>query len=80
MHLGPKDIVHIKEVFRSLDHNKDGCLNLEELKDGISEMKNSEELMELLIAADTDKNGKINYTGKESHKISILNRIHRSNN
>ena len=27
-------------------------------------MKNSEDLIELLQAADTDKNGTINYTGK----------------
>ena len=62
MHLSPKDVIHLKEVFRSLDHNKDGCLNIEELKDGISDMKSSQELLDLLSAADTDKNGKINYT------------------
>lgn len=62
VHLSPKDVIHLKEVFRSLDHNKDGCLNLEELKDGISDMRNSEELIALLTAADTDKNGTINYT------------------
>lgn len=63
VHLSPKDIVHLKEVFRSLDHNKDGCLNLEELRSGIADMKNGDELIELLCAADTDKNGTINYTG-----------------
>jgi calcium-dependent protein kinase len=63
VHLSPKDVIHLKEVFRSLDHNKDGSLNLEELKEGISDMKNSDDLIDLLRAADTDKNGKINYTG-----------------
>ena len=64
MHLSPKDIAHLKEVFKSLDHNGDGCLNLDELREGIADMKNSEDLIELLQAADTDKNGTINYTGK----------------
>ena len=64
MHLSPKDVAHLKEVFKSIDHNKDGCLNLDELRDGIADMRNSEDLMELLSAADTDKNGTINYTGK----------------
>jgi Ca2+-binding EF-hand superfamily protein len=57
-------VIHLKEVFRSLDHNKDGSLNLDELRDGIQDMKNSDELIDLLSAADTDKNGTINYTGK----------------
>lgn len=47
-----------------MDHNRDGCLNLEELKDGIQEMTNSEDIIDLLRSADTDKNGTINYTGK----------------
>jgi calcium-dependent protein kinase len=64
VHLSPKDIAHLKEVFKSLDHNGDGCLNLDELREGIADMKNSEDLIELLQAADTDKNGTINYTGK----------------
>jgi hypothetical protein len=37
--------------------------NLEELREGISEMRNSDELIDLLSGADTDKNGTINYTG-----------------
>jgi calcium-dependent protein kinase len=48
VHLSPKDVVHLKEVFRSLDHNHDGCLNLDELRDGINDMKNSDELIALL--------------------------------
>ena len=72
VHLSPKDVIHLKEVFKSLDHNKDGCLNLEELKEGISDMRNSEDLIELLSAADTDKNGTINYTGKRELKIDKM--------
>jgi len=41
----------------------DGSLNLEELRQGLSEMKNSDDFLELLSAVDTDKNGTINYTG-----------------
>jgi calcium-dependent protein kinase len=63
IHLSAKDIAHLKEVFKSLDHNGDGNLNLEELREGITEMRNSNELIELLSGADTDKNGTINYTG-----------------
>jgi calcium-dependent protein kinase len=64
VHLSPKDVAHLKEVFKSIDHNGDGCLNLDELRDGIADMRNSEDLIQLLGAADTDKNGTINYTGK----------------
>jgi hypothetical protein len=38
-------------------------LNLEELKQGLSEIKNGEEILALMQAADTDKSGTINYTG-----------------
>lgn len=63
VHLSPKDVVNLKEIFKSLDHNMDGSLNLEELRQGLSEMKNSDDFLELLSAVDTDKNGTINYTG-----------------
>lgn len=56
-------MVNLKEIFKSLDHNMDGSLNLEELRQGLSEMKNSDDFLELLSAVDTDKNGTINYTG-----------------
>lgn len=56
-------MINLKDIFKSLDHNKDGSLNLEELRHGLSEMKNSNELLELLSAVDMDKNGTINYTG-----------------
>jgi Ca2+-binding EF-hand superfamily protein len=64
VHLSPKDVAHLKEVFKNIDHNGDGCLNLDELREGIADIRNNEDLIELLRAADTDKNGTINYTGK----------------
>lgn len=70
VHLSPKDIAHLKEVFKNLDHNGDGCLNLEELRAGIADMRSGEDLMQLLTAADTDKNGKINYTGKHTSHVN----------
>lgn len=56
-------MINLKDIFKSLDHNKDGSLNLEELRQGLSEMKNSDDFLELLSAVDMDKNGTINYTG-----------------
>lgn len=53
----------MKDVFKSLDKNGDGSLQLEELRQGLSDMKNGEELLQLMQAADTDKSGTINYTG-----------------
>lgn len=35
VHLNPKDIKQLKDVFKSLDRNGDGCLNLEELRQGL---------------------------------------------
>ncbi len=45
VHLSPKDVAHLKEVFKSIDHNGDGCLNLEELREGIADMRNGEDLI-----------------------------------
>ncbi len=57
----------LKETFIALDKNGDGSLTLEELRHGLSDFKNSEEIMELMKAADTDKSGTINYTGISIH-------------
>ncbi len=64
VHINPKDIKYLKDVFKSLDRNGDGCLNLDELRQGLSDMKNGDEIVSLMEAADTDKSGSINYTGK----------------
>lgn len=52
------------EIFRALDKNGDGSLTLDELRQGLSEIKNGEEILALMKAADTDNSGTINYTGK----------------
>lgn len=46
-----------------MDKNGDGCLSLDELKIGLSDIKNGDEILALMQAADTDHNGTINYTG-----------------
>jgi Ca2+-binding EF-hand superfamily protein len=46
-----------------LDKNGDGSLTLEELRTGLSDIKNGEEILALMQAADTDHSGTINYTG-----------------
>lgn len=54
----------MKDTFKALDRNGDGSLNLEELRQGLNDVKNGEEILALMQAADTDKSGTINYTGK----------------
>ena len=54
----------MKDIFKSLDKNGDGSLTLDELKQGLTDFKNGQEILDLMQAADTDKSGTINYTGK----------------
>ena len=61
-----------------MDKNGDGSLTLEELRIGLSDIKNGEEILALMQAADTDHSGTINYTGKLCDLTYI--RIYRSNN
>jgi calcium-dependent protein kinase len=46
----------------SLDVNGDGSLTFEELKHGLKDKENGDALMDLMISADTDGSGEINYT------------------
>lgn len=52
----------MKDTFKALDKNGDGCLTFEELKQGLSDIQNADEILELMKAADTDGSGTINYT------------------
>jgi calcium-dependent protein kinase len=58
----PNDIKVLKDTFKALDKNGDGCLTFEELRQGLTDVKNAEEILEILRAADTDHSGTINYT------------------
>ena len=60
----PKEIEHLKNTFKALDKNGDGNLTLSELKEGLVDVKNGQEILDIMKAADTDNSGTINYTGK----------------
>jgi calcium-dependent protein kinase len=62
--LNDNDIKNLKEIFNTLDKNKDGTLTLEEVKEGISKVKNSSDLdfENIFKSIDTDGSGAINYT------------------
>lgn len=60
--ISSKDIEHLKRVFECIDKNGDGNITLKELKDGLKDVKNKDELMNIMEGADTDGSGTINYT------------------
>jgi calcium-dependent protein kinase len=58
------EIKHLKEIFITLDENKDGCLSLEEIKKGVTKLKDAKvDIEEIFKSIDTDGSGVINYTG-----------------
>jgi calcium-dependent protein kinase len=62
--LNESDIKQLKEIFNTLDKNKDGTLTLEEVKDGISKIESAKDLdfEGIFKSIDTDGSGAINYT------------------
>lgn len=56
-----KDIAEEMKIFETLDKNKDGYITLKELKDGMAEFANVDEVAEILKGVDIDSNGAINY-------------------
>lgn len=46
----------------SIDKNGDGHITIKELYQGLEGIKNKDELMDIMLAADTDGSGTINYT------------------
>lgn len=62
--LKEEEIKHLKDIFLTLDENKDGCLSLEEIKKGITKLKDCNiNIDEIFKSIDTDGSGAINYTG-----------------
>jgi len=62
--LREEEIHNLKEIFLTLDENKDGSLTLDEIKKGISKLKdNNINIEEIFESIDTDNSGAINYTG-----------------
>lgn len=67
------DIKHLKEIFLTLDENKDGCLSLEEIKKGINKLKDANiDVESIFKSIDTDGSGAINYTGNKTNIINYI--------
>ncbi len=67
------EIKHLKEIFLTLDENKDGCLSLDEIRKGIQKLKdNNINAEDLFKSIDTDGSGAINYTGKYNPSLPYL--------
>lgn len=60
--ISTNDIRHLKKKFEAIDKNGDGNITLKELRDGMKDVHNKEELIQIMLGADTDKSGTINYT------------------
>ena len=55
-------IQHLKKKFEAIDKNGDGNITIKELRDNLKDVKNKEEIIQMMIGADTDNSGTINYT------------------
>lgn len=63
--LKENEVKNLKEIFQLLDKNKDGTITLEEMKEGMSILKDKGvdiNVEEIFQSIDTDKSGGINYT------------------
>jgi calcium-dependent protein kinase len=63
--LGDDEVKNLKEIFQSLDANKDGTLTFDEVKNGMEKLKNKGidmDLENLFKSIDTDNSGRIDYT------------------
>jgi len=56
------DVNEEMQIFLKLDKNKDGYITLKELKEGMQDNENIDEIAEILKGVDIDNNGAINYT------------------
>ena len=62
----PNEVKELKNLFQELDKDGNGSVSLNELQSGLGDRENGEALLQILMAADTDGNGVINYTGKDT--------------
>lgn len=61
--LKDEEIKDLKDIFMALDKNKDGTLTIEEVKEGVSQLKDKNvNVEEVFKSIDTDCSGVINYT------------------
>ena len=56
------DVSEEMQIFLKLDKNRDGYITLKELKEGMKDLENIDEIAEILKGVDIDNNGAINYT------------------
>ena len=59
------DVQNLKDIFNTLDLNKDGTLTLDEMKEGIEKLKKDNidiDIEGIFKSIDTDHSGKIDYT------------------
>lgn len=55
------DVSEEMKIFEKLDKNNDGYITLKELKEGMGELADMDEIVEILKGVDIDVNGAINY-------------------
>jgi calcium-dependent protein kinase len=64
--LDENEIRNLKKIFQAFDKCKDGQISIEELKQGLTQLKTThfrpEEIFNLFKTIDADKNGRIDYT------------------
>ena len=63
--LKDSEVKNLKEIFTQLDKNQDGCVTLEEMKEGFSQLGIKDvdlDIEGIFKSIDTDKSGKIDYT------------------
>ena len=60
--ISTEEIRHLKKKFEAIDKNGDGNITLKELRDGLKDVKDKEEIIQMMVGADTDASGTINYT------------------
>ena len=64
--LDENEIRHLKKIFEAFDRGKDGQISIDELQQGLVQLKTThfkpEEIFNLFKTIDADKNGRIDYT------------------
>ena len=64
--LDENEIRHLKKIFEAFDRGKDGQISIDELQQGLIQLKTThfkpEEIFNLFKTIDADKNGRIDYT------------------
>ena len=68
--LSEKEINQLGNLFKKIDKNGDGVLTIEEIKSVLRENQedfSAKEIENIMGSLDTDGNGTLNYTGKETN-------------